>query len=138
MKRLYLLFFVLTVASLGFAQTKYWVGNYSNKWEDSQNWNPQGTPTANDDVVIPSTGTYQPYVDSNATCKNLTAASSSSVIIRQDRSLTVTGNFSTHGSVALLLRAKLEVKGDATWNSNSAINTDLTTQCVFHKNLTLN
>ena len=138
MKRLYLLFFVLTVATLGFAQTKYWVGNYSNKWEDSQNWNPAGTPTAINDVVIASTGTYQPYVDSNANCKNMTTDSNTSVIIRVNKSLTVNENFTTNGSVTLLLRAKLEVKGDATWNSNSAINTDLTTQCIFHKNLTLN
>jgi len=34
------------------AATKTWTGSVSNSWNESNNWQPSGVPTANDDVFF--------------------------------------------------------------------------------------
>lgn len=140
MKRLYLLFFILTVAGLAFAQTSYyWVGSYSASWNDSANWNPVGVPGANDDVTIPSAGivTYYPRIYAASTCKNLNMDSSSKLDLRDNMTLNVTGELSTRGTIYLGDNAHLTVLGNAFWRSGSSIVCHLGTKCTFHRDLTI-
>ncbi|NLW18637.1 MAG: hypothetical protein GXY81_03000 [Candidatus Cloacimonetes bacterium] len=142
MKRLYLLFFILTVASLAFAQnTYYWIGNTSENWSTASNWQSGHVPTAYDNAVITSIGTYQPFVYNDAECSNLTLSSSTSIEVNGARTLTVNGDLSTHGDVILRTSSTLIVKGNAIWASNSSLSDSGSTArpiCRFYKNLDIN
>ena len=101
MKFLSVIFACLFVFSLS-AITRTWNPSISSTWNFLANWNPQGVPTVDDDVIIPTGETSYPSIAAtyNAVCNSISMQSGSSLTI--NGTLTVDENFSTYGAVSLL------------------------------------
>jgi len=74
--------------SLKFSAT--WTGNSDTDWKNSGNWNCGILPDMNTDVIINSGAPNFPIINSNATCRSLSANSSSMITITNGSNLTIT------------------------------------------------
>ncbi|MBI9072403.1 MAG: T9SS type A sorting domain-containing protein [Melioribacteraceae bacterium] len=79
-KILFILLLVALTTDIS-AEIKTWTGNVSSDWNDKKNWDPNGVPKKNDDVIIANVST-SPILTANT--KNL-----NSVTIEPDAILTV-------------------------------------------------
>ena len=101
-----------------FCQTS-WTGITSNNWRTSGNWT-AGVPTSSTDAVIGDanfTGSFQPVISSNASCKSLVIGSTGAPILTLNKSLTVSGNLTLNtGSTITQKNVSLTVKGN--WSNS--------------------
>ncbi len=77
-----------------------WDGSESTTWTDAANWNGDRPVTASDNVTIVESDDFQPTIITDVTVNNFTV-SSGDVLVHQNGSLTVNGNFSNSGTVEL-------------------------------------
>jgi hypothetical protein len=85
--------------------TLTWTGNLSSNWNTAGNWNPAGIPTANDQVIIPSSPVRFPVIFSgqSADCRNLIINSDASLTAESGASLITTGDIILNGSAIVNL-----------------------------------
>lgn len=77
-----------------------WLGSTDNNWFTASNW--CSLPNANTDVVIPSTTTYQPNINTDgAVCRNMTINSGASLTTGVAGRLQIKGNLVNNGSANL-------------------------------------
>lgn len=74
-----------------------WIGAISTEWNLAENWCNGNVPTSTTDVTI-STGGYQPVINSEAYCNNLTILLGAKLTISDSNRLTVSGNFVNNGT----------------------------------------
>ncbi len=74
-----------------------WNGTSSINWNDAANWC-NGIPDKTTDVVIPSGTPYQPTVNSNAECHNLTIQSGATVKVISTGTLDLYGDLVANGT----------------------------------------
>ena len=67
-----------------------WTGAVSTAWENPLNWNCGILPDNSTDVIINSGATYYPEVNNNAFCRSLSVTPSTSLIIKNGATLTIT------------------------------------------------
>jgi pimeloyl-ACP methyl ester carboxylesterase len=67
-----------------------WIGEVSNSWENSLNWNCNVLPDANTDVIINSGASFSPIVINNQSCRSLTSLPSSMLNVNSGN-LNITG-----------------------------------------------
>ena len=134
----FLLVLLLGLSSTGSAETKTWDrGDNSDNWKDGKNWNPNGVPKKNDDVVIPSEYTVVLNEDMPEILKSLTIESGSTLTTTTDRrqsaqTITINGTYQ-NGSTRDIEFTTMSVNSggayihlinggtipNATWHSNS-------------------
>lgn len=122
------------------AQTS-WTGTVSSAWNVIGNWT-AGVPTANTDAFIGNasfTGSNQPVVSSNASCRSLTLGDGVvTPSLTQNKSLTVAGNLTISTGATFTQKSNnLTVKGNwtnsgtyTTSNPNAKVNFAGTAQLV--------
>jgi hypothetical protein len=72
-----------------------WVGNISSDWNNPENWNPQGVPTAMQDVIIPEViaPNYDPVVNvTGLSCRDLTLAPGATLTVPEGHFFKTKGN----------------------------------------------
>ncbi|MFN0203312.1 MAG: T9SS type A sorting domain-containing protein [Bacteroidia bacterium] len=104
------LFTCFFISHLLHGQTvSFWTGadaNDPNNWFNANNWQPQGVPTIDTDVVIDSTAlTDCEILGKMATCRNLTMYAKRLIIKHKEDSLLVSGNLH-------LISGWLDTEGD--------------------------
>jgi M6 family metalloprotease-like protein len=102
---------------LSAAVPKIWTGAVDFTWSNSANWK-NGVPTASNDVEIPSDRIRNPHVYSTASCNNLRLAPSTQISV-EGVTLTVNGNLTTFGNIAMDNTANLIVNGNFYWETGS-------------------
>ena len=97
-----------------------WIGAVSNEWSNELNWSSEngGIPVSGADVII-STGTYQPYVVTAVTCRNLTIESGSVLTITGSGALAVSDSIINNGGTAGLV---IQSTSDAAGTTGSLFN----------------
>jgi pimeloyl-ACP methyl ester carboxylesterase len=68
-----------------------WNGSINNAWENPANWNCNAIPDANTDVYINAGATSYPQVNNNESCRKLLLQPGTSIEIKPNKTLTVTG-----------------------------------------------
>ena len=86
--------------------TLTWTGDGTNNvWDNAQNWNPNGVPTASTNIFLPNTGDSIPLINAsvsgNALASNITIYSGGKLIISDDKDLTITENLSGDGTLEI-------------------------------------
>jgi len=76
----------------GTVVTKTWTGFNGSNWNDPLNWNPNGVPAFDEDVIIPVT-LNNPVVSSDQNMKNLQILPNAALTINTGFSLNINGNF---------------------------------------------
>lgn len=98
-----------------------WSGATDNDWNNSTNWNPEGTPGTSTDVIIPNV-TNDPIINQGANnpaeCNNLTIESGAILTINYGKSLTVNGTLTNNAGTSGLI-----LKSDATGTASLLHNT---------------
>jgi fibronectin-binding autotransporter adhesin len=87
---------LLLSATFAFGQSTSWTGAVSSNWSNAGNWT-NGVPGATVDAIIGDanfTGSFDPNVDVNANCQNLTISGTNTPIlsILKNKLLTVSGS----------------------------------------------
>jgi len=115
------------VATFTTSSSYMWIGISDNDWSSTSNWN-FGLPSSSDDVVIPSGLANYPTINespsSPATCNNLIVNSSASLTINPGKALTVSGDFTNNGTLALASNAN----GNGSLIVNGTISGNVTAQ----------
>ena len=79
-----------------------WTGATSSDWTDVSNWSTGAVPTSSDIVFIDGTFTNEPTISSTDTAVNsLFVASGNTLTVGHSSSLTVSGDLTNNGTVAL-------------------------------------
>lgn len=107
MKNVYTILFVLFAIALN-AQTKTWISDDGGVWHDETKWAPEGIPTINDNVVIPSNATLD--INQNAVANMITVNAGATMDIHANLSLVESSIFAA-GSVVDLVEGKLNCGG---------------------------
>ncbi|MBK7173121.1 MAG: T9SS type A sorting domain-containing protein [Bacteroidales bacterium] len=68
-----------------------WIGTYSNKWQDAQNWSNGEVPTSINNVAILSVN-VQPELNETGFCNNLVVSPGSKLLVNLSATLKVEGN----------------------------------------------
>jgi hypothetical protein len=75
---------------------KTWTGILSSSWNENGNWSPEGVPSVNDFVTIPSTTSNSPEISTSVTVFDLTIYDDVQVnLLGEQASLIVTGGFTS-------------------------------------------
>ncbi len=98
----------ITITTNIIPNTSTWLGINSN-WNDQANWC-GGIPDATKNVVIPSTVTNFPIINTNAICLAVTINSGSTLTINNSGSLSTLGNFNNNGT--LINNGKISLTGN--------------------------
>lgn len=82
--------------------TYTWNGSVSNAWGTSNNWTPNGVPSAIDDIIIPTSGSYtnELLITGSRSITNVAVNGNGKYSIDAGSTLTVTGNYNYTSSVA--------------------------------------
>ncbi len=86
-----------------------WTGTTNSTWTTGTNWNCGSTPTATDDIIIPSGGT-QPVLPANTTVRNVSLAG---VLSLNGFTLTVNGAITGAGTITGSSTSGLTINGAA-------------------------
>lgn len=81
------------------ANAGQWTGNVSTDWADGSNWCTGIVPDATTNVIILSTATRMPSINSSATCNSLTINTGASLIITASGTLNIAGMLANSGSI---------------------------------------
>ncbi|MCZ4410343.1 T9SS type A sorting domain-containing protein [Cryomorphaceae bacterium 1068] len=111
MKNIYALLFVLLAVTAN-AQTKTWISDDGGVWHDETKWAPEGVPTVNDNVVIPSNATLD--INENAVCNMITVNAGATMDINANLAFVESSIFAA-GSVVDL------VTGDIVFGGNGVL-----------------
>lgn len=108
------------------AATKTWIGSVSNSWNETNNWQPAGVPTANDDVFFNgNSSNTNCQLSSNKSAKSLTIeANYTGILLGADnpnRILVVLQDFTLNGGTCNMNRSRLKVSGNFTVNAGTFI-----------------
>ena len=79
------------------AYSNTWVGSTSNTFSAAANWDMNDAPDANDNVIIVESDDFQPIISSDISINDFTVNSGGDVLVTQNGSLTINGNFSNNG-----------------------------------------
>ena len=90
-----------------------WTGASSNNWSNTGNWSGQSLPTAESNVIIPSSAIVHVNLTptSPAICNNLTICSGASLIIDAGKALTVNGVTSLNSAECLIIKSDATATG---------------------------
>jgi len=108
------------------AATKTWTGSVSNSWNESNNWQPSGVPTANDDVIFNGeVSSINCQLSTNKSAKSITLESNYTGTLfgadNPNRILTVIEGVNLNGGTMNLNRSRLKVSGDFIVNGGTFI-----------------
>lgn len=84
-----------------FTPTTRWVGNTSNDWLTTTNWELDIIPSANDNALVPDSAINPVINTSGAVCKNMTVEPGGELTITGGGELTVSGNLTNEGTVTV-------------------------------------
>ncbi len=78
-----------------------WIGVTSTAWQTGSNWDTGFEPTAGTNVTIPLSAINKPEISAGITgvCANLTIMPRASLIVRENGTLNVSGNFSIESDI---------------------------------------
>jgi len=81
--------------TINFSSTpRTWTGAVSDDWNLAGNWSPAGVPGWNDDVLIPSSAPWMPYVrTAGLSCREVVVSAGGELHILPGIVLTINGNF---------------------------------------------
>ena len=79
------------------AYANTWVGSTSNTFSTASNWDMNDAPDSVDNVIIVESDDFQPIISSDISLNNFTINSGGDVLVTQNGSLTINGNFSNNG-----------------------------------------
>ena len=86
-----------TAVTLTCFEAYTWNGSVSSIWTNANNWTPAGVPTSSDQVDIPAASARAPQLSANASLRNLSIASGSTLTVPTATTLTVSGILTVDG-----------------------------------------
>ena len=108
------------------AATKTWTGSVNNSWNESNNWQPAGVPTANDDVFFNGeVSSINCQLSTNKSAKSITIESNYTGTLfgadNPSRILTVIGGVNLNGGTLNMNRSRLKVSGNFIVNGGTFV-----------------
>ena len=79
------------------AYANTWVGSTSNTFSTASNWDMNDAPDSVDNVIIVESDDFQPIISTDISLNDFTINSGGDVLVTQNGSLTINGNFSNNG-----------------------------------------
>lgn len=102
----------------------------SGLWSDTGIWSSGAVPTSSDNVIVGCDSNYTLDIDGTSTCNNLTIESGSSLSFTASQQLTIVGDLSNSGSIAMD-GGTLNIEGDFTNESTGTIYRGTTSTLAF-------
>ncbi|ALO17078.1 Type V secretory pathway, adhesin AidA [Salinivirga cyanobacteriivorans] len=107
--------------------TLIWEGDVSDRWDQQQNWDPEGLPDVNSIVIINPGISFDPVIDLNlsndtAYAKKLTINESASLTIEDDKNMVVLEDFTNNGIFDVTSGSVSYMQIGASWANGGTFN----------------
>lgn len=106
--------------TLGTATSKAWVGQYSDNWNQSNNWSGGVVPTSSDLVFIRGGCLYYPVITNSVSCKGISTGVGSFFTINGG-TLNTTNDLVIRGSMSIGANSTVNTGGSASLVRNSTV-----------------